>query len=163
MCSWLPIRGSVFHFTGTWVDGALGFAAGYIYWYGAVMFVCVEFTAVASVIQFWNTSVNPAAWIAIGLGLSLLLNTFAVRYYGESEFVSSSLKIFLILGLMLLTIITMLGGNPKGDRYGFRNYRDPGPMKEYLEHGALGRFLGFWSVLIYAAFACGGPGKWTMK
>ncbi|RPB06096.1 hypothetical protein L873DRAFT_22606 [Choiromyces venosus 120613-1] len=32
MCSWLPIRGSVFYFAEKWVDGALGFSAGYMYW-----------------------------------------------------------------------------------------------------------------------------------
>jgi len=42
MCSWLPVRGSIFHFSEKWVDPALGFAIGYMYWYGAVMFVCIE-------------------------------------------------------------------------------------------------------------------------
>lgn len=30
-------------------------------------------------------------------------------------------------------------------------------MKEYIEKDSLGRFLGFWRVLICAGFACGGP------
>lgn len=34
-------------------------------------------------------------------------------------------KVILILGLIAFTFITMLGGNPKGDRYGFRYWRDP--------------------------------------
>jgi amino acid transporter len=33
MCSWLPIRGSIFQFAERYVDPALGFAGGYIYWY----------------------------------------------------------------------------------------------------------------------------------
>jgi len=107
------------------------------------------------VIGFWS-DLNPGIWIALALALSVALNIFAVKYYGESESISSLFKIFLAVGLIVLTFITMLGGNPKGDRYGFRNWKEPGPMKEFLEHGALGRFLGFWSVLIYAAFACGG-------
>jgi amino acid transporter len=52
----------------------------------------------------------------------------------------------------------MLGGNPQGDRYGFRNWK-AGAMAEHIAEGALGRFLGFWSVFIQAAFAYGGPGK----
>jgi amino acid transporter len=49
----------------------------------------------------------------------------------------------------------MVGGNPQHDKYGFRYWHHP--MKEYLETESLGRFLGFWRIFIYAAFACGGP------
>lgn len=58
---------------------------------------------------------------------------------------------------MLFTFITMLGGNPQKDRYGFRYWKNPGVMREYLVPGNTGRFLGFWSVFIQAAFAYGGP------
>ncbi len=33
---------------------------------------------------------------------------------------------------------------------------NPGPMNEYLEPGALGRFLAFWKVFIQATFSYGG-------
>jgi amino acid transporter len=42
------------------------------------------------------------------------------RWYGESEFIMASTKILLLVGLCLLTFITMCGGNPKHDAYGFR-------------------------------------------
>ena len=32
MCSWLPVRGSIFQFAERYVDPAFGFAGGYIYW-----------------------------------------------------------------------------------------------------------------------------------
>lgn len=32
MCSWLPIRGSIFQFAERYVDPAVGFAGGWIYW-----------------------------------------------------------------------------------------------------------------------------------
>ena len=35
-------------------------------------------------------------------------------------------KMLLIIGLIIYTFITMLGGNPLGDRYGFRYWNDPG-------------------------------------
>jgi hypothetical protein len=44
-----------------------------------------------------------------------------------------------------------LGGNPRHDRIGFRYWRDPGPMGQYLEEavgeGKLATFLGLWSVM----------------
>ena len=83
------------------------------------------------------------------------INILAVKAYGEAEIWLSGGKVVLIFSLFFFTFITMLGGNPHHDRYGFRNWEVP--MKEYLEEGALGRFLGFWSIFIYAGFACGGP------
>ncbi|KAI9048300.1 hypothetical protein LZ554_008095 [Drepanopeziza brunnea f. sp. 'monogermtubi'] len=155
MCSWLPVRGSIFQFAERYVDPALGFAGGYVYWYGALMLVIADFTGCASVISFWDDETNPGYYILLTLGLSLILNLVAVKAYGEIEFVTASFKIILMLSLIAATFITMLGGNPDNDRYGFRYWETP--MKEYLEQGALGRFLGFWRVFIYAAFACGGP------
>lgn len=155
MCTWLPVRGSIFQLAERYVDPALGFAAGYVYWYGALMLVCADFTGAVSVIQFWDDKTNPGYYILLTLGLSLFLNVIGVKYFGEVEFVTASFKVILMLGLIAATFITMLGGNPNRDRYGFR-YWDI-PMKEYLESGNLGRFLGFWRVLVYAGFACGGP------
>ncbi|KAK2624705.1 hypothetical protein QTJ16_005898 [Diplocarpon rosae] len=155
MCSWLPVRGSIFQFSERYVDPALGFAGGYVYWYGALMLVVSDFTGCVSVIAFWDDETNPGYYILLTLGLSLFLNLIAVKYYGEVEFVTASFKVMLMLSLIAATLITMLGGNPNHDRYGFRYWEQP--MKEYLETGALGRFLGFWRVFIYAAFACGGP------
>lgn len=43
----------------------------------------------------------------------------------------------------MFTIITMSGGNPQGDAYGFRNW-GTGAMKAYAAEGSLGQFLGFW-------------------
>ena len=49
-----------------------------------------------------------------------LLNLITVKWYGESEFWLSMGKVILIVGLILYTFITMLGGNPEHDRFGFR-------------------------------------------
>lgn len=51
----------------------------------------------------------------------------------------------------------MVGGNPKHDAYGFRYWRNPGPMTEHHSTGSLGRFEGFLSCLWSAAFAIVGP------
>lgn len=51
----------------------------------------------------------------------------------------------------------MVGGNPKGDAYGFRAWTDGNAMHSYHAEGATGRFLGWWKVVIYAGFTIGGP------
>ena len=63
----------------------------------------------------------------------------------------------MIFSLFFFTFITMVGGNPQHDAYGFRNWNNPGSFMEYLDTGALGRFEGFLGALWSAAFTVVGP------
>lgn len=156
MCSYLPIQGTFLQFSSRWLDPAMGFAATVIYLYTTLMFMCTEVVAFASVISYW-TDASPAIFITVAIVAILFFNIFGVNWYGEVEFTASIIKVLLIVGLMFFGLITMCGGNPKGDAYGFSNWNKGGLMKSYLVEGATGRFLGFWNVLVWAAFACGGP------
>lgn len=80
-----------------------------------------------------------------------------VGAYGETEFWLSLGKMVLIVGLIIFTFITMVGGNPKGDAYGFRYWNEPGAFAEYYHTGNLGRFMGFLACLIQASFTIAGP------
>lgn len=51
----------------------------------------------------------------------------------------------------------MVGGNPKKDAYGFRHWRDPGPVNTLYTTGDLGRFEGFLGALWAASFCIVGP------
>ncbi|CAJ2510500.1 Uu.00g133090.m01.CDS01 [Anthostomella pinea] len=157
MCAYLPIRGTIFELASRFVDPALGFAMGWTYFVAGTMLVCVEYSAVATVMQYWAPDINPAAWIALAMGLCFLLNVVAVKWYGESEFIMASTKILLLFGLCLLTLITMSGGNPKHDAYGFRNWGNGNAMHPYYTDGSIGRFLGWWSTVLYAGFVIAGP------
>ena len=53
-------------------------------------------------------------------------------------------------------LIITCGGAPNGEPIGFRYWRSPGAMNEYLVGGSLGRFLAFWKVFIQATFSYGG-------
>lgn len=86
-----------------------------------------------------------------------MINVFAVKWYGESEFWLALGKVILIIGLILYTFVTMLGANPLHDRFGFRYWRDPGAFAELYKTGDLGRFLGFLQCLIQASFTIAGP------
>ena len=98
-----------------------------------------------------------AAWITIILVLILCLNLFAVSIYGEAEFCFAAVKIITIVGLILLALILDLGGGPDHDRIGFRYWKNPGAMKTYVSTTpTTGRFLGFFSTLVNAAFSYGG-------
>ena len=86
------------------------------------------------------------------------VNLFAVKYYGETEFWMALGKVLLIVGLLFYTFVVMLGGNPLGDRFGFRYWKNPGSFKTlYGYEGNLGRFIGFLQCLIQASFTIAGP------
>lgn len=59
--------------------------------------------------------------------------------------------------LFSFTFITMVGGNPQHDAYGFRYWKNPGPMAEYHTTGNLGRFEGFLAAVWSACFTVVGP------
>jgi amino acid transporter len=85
-----------------------------------------------------------------------LINVLAVKWYGEVEFWAALGKVLLIVGLLLFTFIVMLGGNPLGDRFGFRYWQSPGAFATFYHSGDLGRLMGFLQCLIQASFTIAG-------
>ena len=157
MCTWLPLPGAVPQYAARYVDDAMGFATGWSNWYANALTLCAELSAAATVITFWNATITPAAWITIIWVVVLLLNIFAVSIYGEAEFIFASIKIITIVGLLILALIIDLGGAPGQGRLGFRYWYHPYvAMKNVVASGDTGRFLGFWSTLVNAAFSYGG-------
>ena len=156
MATWLPLPGAVPVYASRFVDEALGFTLGWNYWYQFAIGVPIEISAAALVIDYWPNGVAAAVWITILYVAIFAINCLPVRVYGELEFLLGSIKLTTIVGLMLLMFIITLGGTPTHDRIGFRFWKNPGPMNEYLETGSLGRFLAFWKVFIQATFSYGG-------
>ncbi|KAM6505356.1 hypothetical protein FSOLCH5_014580 [Fusarium solani] len=157
MVAWLPIRGSIYELANRYVDPALGFAMGWTYFFAGTMLVCTEYSAVATVMEYWNTTINPAVWVAMSMAICYFLNMVAVKWYGETEFIMASTKVLLLIGLVMATIVTMAGGNPHKDAYGFRNWSGGDFIHAYYTDGSTGRFLSICASLRYAVFTMPGP------
>ncbi|KAF3182603.1 hypothetical protein TWF106_000768 [Orbilia oligospora] len=155
MAAWLPAAGGFSVYATRFVDPALGFSLGYTYWFKYIITTPNQLTAAALVIQFWlpATKVNPGVFIAIFLVVIVAINYFGIKFFGEFEFWLSSIKVLVICGLILLSLILALGGGPDHDRKGFRYWKKPGAFAPYLTTGSLGQFLGFWSTMVNAVFA----------
>lgn len=158
MATWLPLPGAIPQFCARYVDDALGFAVGWNNWYASAITLCAEISAASIVIQYWNGAehINVGVWITIIALLVLALNVFAVSIYGEAEFCFASIKIITIVGLLILALIIDVGGVKSQPRLGFHYWKDPGAMKTYIAGGDKGRFLGWFSTLVNAAFSYGG-------
>lgn len=156
MAAWLPIPGCVPIFATRYVDEALGFTLGWNYWYQFAIGVPIEVTVCVVILDYWEHAVPKVALVSIFFVAMVVVNCLPVRIYGEAEFFFGAIKLTTIVGLIILMLVVTCGGTPSGDVIGFRYWRNPGPMNEYLKEGALGRFLGFWKVFIQATFAYGG-------
>lgn len=111
-------------------------------------------TAASLVIQYWvkREKVNPGVFIAVFLVVIVLINYIGVKYFGEIEFWLSSIKVIVIIGLILLSLILVCGGGPD-PATGFTYWKNPGAFHEYILEGAAGRFLAVWSTFTTAVFA----------
>ncbi|EEU47150.1 uncharacterized protein NECHADRAFT_77320 [Fusarium vanettenii 77-13-4] len=156
MAVWISLPGAIPQFCARFVDPALGFAVGWNNWYFCAIAVPVEISAAAILVSYWTEAVNVAVWISIFIILIVALNVFGVGVYGEAEFIFASVKIIAMVGLLILAFILDLGGGPRGDRLGFTYWNNPGAMRESMTTGDTGRFLGFFSVLVNAAFSYAG-------
>ncbi|WWC64264.1 uncharacterized protein I303_106874 [Kwoniella dejecticola CBS 10117] len=157
MVCYLPIDGSFILYAERYVDRSFSFALGWFFVIKGSISFANEGVAIAGLVNFWNTDINNAVWIGTSIVVMAAINFLSSKYFGEAEFHMSIFKILLIIGLILFSFITMVGGNPQHDAFGFRYWRDPGLMNEYLATGAAGRFSGFWSILISASYAFGVP------
>ncbi|KAF2167193.1 hypothetical protein M409DRAFT_66226 [Zasmidium cellare ATCC 36951] len=157
MVTYLPISSPFIRFAGRYVDEAFGFAAGWNFFVFEAILVPFEITACNVIIHYWSDVLPTGATVAIVLVLYGVINLVNVKWYGEVEFWAALGKVLLIIGLIFFTFVVMLGGNPLGDRFGFRYWKNPGSFKPLYYDGNLGYFLGFLQCLIQASFAIAGP------
>ncbi|KAM0417469.1 hypothetical protein ACHAPT_012533 [Fusarium lateritium] len=157
MVIYMPVSGGFIRMAGKWVDDALGFMVGWNFFLYLMVIIPFEITALSLVLSYWSDSIPLAAICGGCIVLYGLLNVFSVKVYGESEFWLSGGKVLLLFILLSFTFITMLGANPKGDRFGFRHWKSPGAFAEFSSTGMLGQFEGFLAALWAASFTCVGP------
>ncbi|KAI1450059.1 amino acid permease/ SLC12A domain-containing protein [Annulohypoxylon stygium] len=157
MAVFQPVTGGFIRMASKWVDESLGFMTGWNFFLYEAILIPFEISALTLVLSYWRDDIPVAAVIAVCIFLYFCLNVFAVEWYGEAEFWLATGKIALLAIVFCFTFITMVGGNPKHDAYGFRYWNNPGAFAEHITTGALGRFEGFLAAMWSAAFTFVGP------
>jgi amino acid transporter len=151
--SLMPCTSATLRHAEQFIDPAWGFAYGWISLWSAVM--PGEISAAAVIVSYW-TELSQGIWITIIIILIYAANSVPIKYYGEIEFFFGMIKICLLAGLIIISIVITSGGGPEGNPIGFQYWRNPGPFVEYLTTGSLGRFAGFWKALSGAVYSYGG-------
>ncbi|KAB8339341.1 hypothetical protein FH972_022274 [Carpinus fangiana] len=157
MSVFMPVSGGFIRMAGKWVDESFGFLAGWNFFIYEAILIPFEITALNLVLTFWREDIPVAAVCAGCIVLYALLNILAVKAYGEAEFWLAGGKVLLIAIVFSFTFVSMVGGNPQHDAYGFRYWNTPGSFAENITTGTLGRFEGFLGALWSAAFTIVGP------
>ncbi|EWG53641.1 hypothetical protein FVEG_12030 [Fusarium verticillioides 7600] len=162
MNTYMPVSGGFIRLAGHWVDDALGFMVGWNFFFYEALLIPFEIVALNLVVSFWSdtvTDAGPTAGFIIAVIIAYgVLNLLAVGVFGEAEFWLALGKVLLIFILFMFTFVTMVGGNPQGDAYGFRywsNVHDA--FATFRTEGDLGRLEGFMGALASAAFFVVGP------
>ncbi|KAH8682141.1 putative arginine permease [Xylariales sp. PMI_506] len=165
MVAEFPMAGGQFALADRFVSSEMGFAMGWMFWYNYIVVLPAEISAAAVLISYWTPAgqtdstcttgiCNNAMWVGLLLIVVYAVNYAGTKVYGEMEFWFCSLKVITIVGLIILGIIISAGGGPNHEAIGFKYWDETGGFIQYEGiPGAKGRFLGFFSVLISAAFA----------
>lgn len=143
-----PISGAFVTYNTRFIDPSWGFAMAWNYAMQWLIVLPLELVAAAIAVSYWDDKTNPAAYCAIFYVLIIVINFFGVKGYGEAEFVFSLIKVLAVIGFIILGIVLVCGGGPKGGYIGARYWYNPGAF-----HNG---FKGLCSVFVTAAFAFAG-------
>ncbi|RTE80911.1 hypothetical protein BHE90_004622 [Fusarium euwallaceae] len=151
-----PVDGAFIRLAGRMVDPSLGVLVGWNHFFSQTSFVVFECTIINSLIEYWGYNQSPAILISISIVMYMAINIYRADLFGEAECWRNHLpgKVLLALGLIIFTLVVMLGGNPLNDRFGFRYWKDPGP---WAGDDASNRVISFLNALNVAGFCIVGP------
>lgn len=106
-----PLPSAFVQWSSIFVSPAVGFTIGWAYWFNYWITIANELQGVVTVLGFWTDKVPTAAWISIFWVVIILINIWAVTFFGEVEVVSSLIK----FSWIFVVIISLIGGPPSLD------------------------------------------------
>ncbi|KAJ0153027.1 Arginine permease [Colletotrichum tanaceti] len=152
MATYMPVPGAFTSYASRFIDPTLGFAMGWMYWFSWSITFALELTAAGVIIQYWNDTLSIAIFITVFWAVFTALNFVPIRLFGEVEMWFASIKVVTIVGFILFAVCVNAGVGRQG-YLGFTYWVDPGPFNAAIVEGSVGKFIGFWSVLITAGFS----------
>ncbi|CAI7664299.1 unnamed protein product [Penicillium viridicatum] len=131
----------------------LAFASAYLRWYTLALFVPYEITSAMVNLGLWKPGSKVAIRLAIITVIVVGFNFLPEKLFKSSERLFTVIKIGTMATLFVLTLALGLGGIDEQPPWGFKYWKHPGAMNEYLVQGVLGRFLAFLQCLLDGSIA----------
>lgn len=128
------------------IDESVAFSVTWIYCIEWLSTFALELVTATITIRFWdgNQTINPDVWVTIILIIVVFLHFVGSDAYGEGEFIIGCIKVLMVTGFIIMSIVVNVGGGPEGVYIGGKYWHDPG----YYTN-----FKGLCTVFVTGAFA----------
>lgn len=121
--------GNVFSTLGNkFFDQAIGGAVGWNYVIIWIAVLANEYNMVASIMVYWGPQIPLYGYVLIFWAAFLALQFIGVSKFGEVEYWLALVKIVGIVAFYIFAIVYASGGVKGQPAFGFRYWRDPGPL-----------------------------------
>ena len=142
-----PVAGSFSHFANKYWGKFPGFLAGWNYWILYVLVAMTELTAVAKYVNYWW---DIPSWISVLFFFLIItvINLGNVKFYGESEFWLSIIKVTAVISMIVFGLYLLLTADANSTA-SFSNLWTQGG---FFPNG----FEGLFYMLAFLMFAFGG-------
>jgi S-methylmethionine transporter len=108
----MPEIGAFHSYAHKYIGPATGYVVAWLYWLTWTVALGSEFTAAGLLMQRWFPEINVWIWSALFAGLVFFLNSVAVRFFAESEFWFSFVKVAAIILFILIGAAAIFGMIP---------------------------------------------------
>lgn len=143
-----PVAGSFSHFAYKYWGKFPGFLTGWNYWILYILVAMTELTAVAKYINYWWPQIPAWASVFFFFIIITLVNLGNVKFYGESEFWLSIVKVSAIVSMIVFGLYLLLTADASSTA-SFTNLWQHGG---FFPNG----FDGLFYMLAFLMFAFGG-------
>ncbi|CCC68874.1 hypothetical protein NCAS_0B07900 [Naumovozyma castellii] len=149
-----PVAGGFTTYATRFVDESFGYANNFNYALQWLVVLPLEIVSASITVNYWGTPTRYRdGFVALFWLVIVIINMFGVKGFGEAEFVFSIIKVTTVIGFIILGIVLVCGGGPKGGFVGAKYWHDPGA---FVGHGSGAQFKGVCSVFVTAAFSFAG-------
>lgn len=112
----MPETGAFHTYAAKYIGPATGYTVAWLYWLTWTVALGSEFTAAGLLMQRWFPDVNVWIWSALFAVLIFFLNASSVRFFAESEFWFSLVKVLTIVAFILIGAAAIFGLVPMEGR-----------------------------------------------
>ncbi|NGZ77811.1 S-methylmethionine permease [Saccharibacillus alkalitolerans] len=112
----MPETGAFHSYAAKYIGPATGYTVAWLYWLTWTVALGSEFTAAGLLMQRWFPDVNVWIWSALFAALIFFLNASSVRFFAESEFWFSLVKVLTIVAFIVLGAAAIFGIVPMEGR-----------------------------------------------
>lgn len=125
----MPETGSFHVYAQKYLGQSAGFVVAILYWLTWTIALGSEFTAAGLIMQHWFPQIPTWIWSLLFIILIFLINACSVKWFAETEFWFSSVKVAAIVAFILLgfgAIVGLLKYNGTQQIIGFKNFYQNG-------------------------------------